>query len=211
MYPTISGNQKSGVPYREWELKKFEGRACSTLIFAKGEQKMGKLSFYTVDSEYCDYLRVEDPCVPHTHDSKANRPFVGIVLEVGEFKYYAPLSSPKPKHLSMHNQVDFLKIDGGVYGVINFNNMIPIHDNSLIKIIVNVLPTDNEDEIAYKKLLANQLTWCNANRDSIGQKAGKLYNMFIDGRIWDNLKSRCCNFTLDEQRLGQYISLKGWD
>ena len=40
-------------------------------------------------------------------DSKQTRPFIGILLTVNENAYYAPLSSPKPKHLKMKNQIDF--------------------------------------------------------------------------------------------------------
>jgi len=78
-------------------------------------------SFYMADSDYCDYLRKKDPCVPYTMEHKSVRPFVGIVFLVGAFQYYAPLASPKPKHLQMKNQIDFLKINRGVWGAINFN------------------------------------------------------------------------------------------
>ena len=60
-------------------------------------------SFYTVNSRYCDYLRKTDPCVPYTMDRKSVRPFVGIVVEIHDFCYYAPLTSPKPKELSRNN------------------------------------------------------------------------------------------------------------
>ena len=41
-------------------------------------------------------------------------------------KYFAPLSSPKEKHSRLKNTLDLLKIDGGKFGVINFNNMIRV-------------------------------------------------------------------------------------
>ena len=91
---------------------------------------MERLTFVLVDADYCDYLRKSDPCVPYTMDKKSNRPFVGILLKIHGMSYYAPLSSPKAKHLNMKNQIDLLKINGGVYGVINFNNMIPIQISS---------------------------------------------------------------------------------
>lgn len=95
--------------------------------------------FYMVDSGYCDYLRKTDPCVPYTMDQKSIRPFVGIVFSLGRFQYYAPLTSPKPKHLHMKNQIDFLKINHGEWGAINFNNMIPVHTNSLTKVNLNLI------------------------------------------------------------------------
>ena len=75
-------------------------------------------SFYMVDAAYCDYLRKSDPCVPYTMERKSIRPFVGIVFSVHNVRYYAPLISPKSKHLHMKNQIDFLKIKGGEWGAI---------------------------------------------------------------------------------------------
>ncbi|MDR1320575.1 MAG: type III toxin-antitoxin system ToxN/AbiQ family toxin, partial [Gracilibacteraceae bacterium] len=127
---------KSGVPYHEWELKKrctlpevgvkkVAGWVCESPTCFYGE-RMG-FSFYHTNTDYCDFLRKSDPCVPYTMDQKFTRPFVGIVFFVNSYNYYAPLTSPKPKHLCMKNQVDFLKINGGAWGAINFNNMIPVH------------------------------------------------------------------------------------
>jgi len=48
--------------------------------------------------------------------------------------YFAPLSSPKPKHLKIKSKLDFLKIDNGKLGAINFNNMLPFTENNIIKI-----------------------------------------------------------------------------
>lgn len=155
-------------------------------------------SFYMVDADYCDYLRKSDPCVPYTMEQKATRPFVGIVFSVNNVHYYAPLTSPKPKHLRMKNQVDFLKIKGGEWGAINFNNMIPVHPDSLIKVEMKILETDSQADRAYKNLLSNQLSWCNSHRETILKQAEKLYRLIIDGKAWDILVRRCCNFSLDE-------------
>ena len=59
------------------------------------------------------------------------RPFVGVLLEINKCKYFAPLSSPKPKHIKMKNQVDFYKIDSGKLGAINLNNMEKMEELSL--------------------------------------------------------------------------------
>ena len=155
-------------------------------------------SFYMVDAAYCDYLRESDPCVPYTMERKSIRPFVGIVFSVHNVHYYAPLTSPKPKHLHMKNQVDFLKINGGEWGAINFNNMIPVHPGSLTKVEIKIFETDSPQDIAYKNLLSNQLSWCNSHRDTILNQAEKLYRLVVDGRAWNTLASRCCNFALDE-------------
>lgn len=111
-----------------------------------------KFSFYMVDPQYCDYLKQYDPCIPYTMDQKAIRPFVGIVFSLNGFQYYAPLTSPKPKHLHMKNQADFLKINRGEWGAINFNNMIPVPSECLTKVQMKVLETDSAQDVAYKNL-----------------------------------------------------------
>lgn len=163
-------------------------------------------SFYMVDAEYCDYLRKSDPCVPYTMDRKAIRPFVGIVFSVNSFHYYAPLTSPKPKHLHMKSQIDFLKISGGEWGAINFNNMIPVYPSCLKKVEMKVLETDSKQDVAYKNLLANQLSWCNSHREIILKQAQKLYQTIVGGKAWGNLAGRCCNFALDEKLCEAYCS-----
>ena len=161
-------------------------------------------SFYRADADYCDFLRESDSCVPYTMNEKRTRPFVGIVLSLNGFNYYAPLTSPKPKHLTMKNQIDFLKINGGVWGAINLNNMIPIHTNSLHLVDMKILPTDDKASIDYKNLLSNQLSWCNTteNIEYITRKAQKLYDAITSKTARLQLVERCCNFPVDE---AQYI------
>lgn len=54
----------------------------------------------------------------------------GILFKIDTFEYFAPLSSPKLKHIKMKNTLDFLKIKNGELGAINFNNMIPVMKNN---------------------------------------------------------------------------------
>ncbi len=162
-----------------------------------------RLSFFTVNSDYCERLRKHDPRVPYTFDAKKNRPFVGIVYSIGCHSYYAPLTSPKPKHQAMKNQVDFLKIAGGAYGAINFNNMIPILPDQCEKIDITSMVIRCEADEQYKNLLENQLSWCNSNIDNILSKARKLYELVTTRRAPAQLLSRCCDFKLLEKVCNQ--------
>ena len=157
------------------------------------------LKFYKADEKYCDFLRITDKCVPYIQDDKNLRPFVGVLLTIGGLGYFAPLSSPKPKHKTMKNQVDFLKINGGEWGAINFNNMIPIHPSCLTAIDMKITMSDNKADVDYKRLLANQLSWCNSNRARIYEQAEKLYNAIVSKKARPELAKRCCNFPLNEQ------------
>ena len=161
------------------------------------------LSFYTVNSDYRDYLRQFDKCVPYTMQQKSTRPFLGVLIEVNGHTYYAPLSSPKPKHQKMKNQLDFIKINQGYWGAINLNNMIPIMPELATKVNPNEL-TRNYDNEKYRNLLNNQLSWCNSNKDYIVKKAHNLYNKITGGNANMQLQSRCCNFLLLEDKSLEY-------
>ena len=81
---------------------------------------MEKISFYTIDPNYILYLQKFDRKVPHAYDEKEKRPFIGAKIKINSVFYYIPLTSPKEKHKKMKNAIDFHKINGGIYGAINF-------------------------------------------------------------------------------------------
>jgi len=86
------------------------------------------LKLVQIESDYCDYLRKFDKRVPYNFGEKETRPFVGILFSVESKLYFAPISSPKIKHLKMKETIDFMKLDNGNLGAINFNNMIPVSE-----------------------------------------------------------------------------------
>ena len=170
--------------------------APSAFASGKGEKM---LSFYTVSVKYCDYLRKNDACVSINYDKKEKRPYIGILFEVDGKRYFAPLSSPKPKHRKMKNGIDFLKINNGLYGAINFNNMIPVPEMCIHKVDIM-----REPDSKYKNLLQNQLTWCNKNEKRIMAMAQKLYYRYVNGTLPSNVRHRCCNFSLDETMMDNW-------
>ena len=58
------------------------------------------LKLVIVKTEYCNFLRKFDKKVPYNFDKKKRRPFIGVLFEVNDYLYFAPLTSPKSKHLS---------------------------------------------------------------------------------------------------------------
>ena len=164
------------------------------------------LGFYHIDAAYCDFLRKYDNRVPQLHARVVERPFVGIVLQINEINYYAPLTSPKPKHKQMKNQIDFLKINNGDWGAINFNNMIPAPASVLSKVDLRKKEHDSIQDRNYKDLLANQLSWCVSHRDDIYRRAEKLYRTIVEKRGDDRVKNRCCDFAKLECAYTDYCS-----
>jgi len=156
-----------------------------------------------VDYKYCDYLRQFDNKVSYNAGSKEMRPFIGILFVVNGCEYFAPLSSPKAKHIHMKNNVDIVKIDNGRYGVVNFNNMIPVTASNYELFDLNAIPRDTY-ELKWQNLLKSQLLWLNKNIKDVKGKAFKLYEMYKNGRLDERIKSRCCNFILLEEKCNEY-------
>lgn len=156
-----------------------------------------------VDSKYCDYLRQFDNRVAYNAGSKEMRPFIGILFVVNGCEYFAPLSSPKVKHIHMKNNLDVVKIDKGNYGVVNFNNMIPVTPNNYELFDLNATPKDTY-ELKWQNLLKTQLLWLNKNIKNVKGKAFNLYDKYKNNKLDERIKKRCCNFILLEEKCKEY-------
>lgn len=162
---------------------------------------MNELLIYEVSTKYTDFLSKYDEKVPHEHDNTGKRKYVGVVLTIYDNKYFAPMSSPKPKHKTLPSKmIDLYKIKNGTYGVINLNNMIPVPDSCVKKVDINNLSDEK-----YKKLLKNQSREIKENATTICKKANKLYNL-ITGNVETKIRERCCDFKKLERKMKKYIT-----
>ena len=103
----------------------------------------------------------------------------------------------------MKNTVDFFKIKDGELGAVNFNNMIPVNESNYSLVDLNK-ETLTIAELKYQKLLREQLDWLNANYYQVKNKSFKLYQLYNNGKLPQNIKSRCCNFKLLEEKCVEY-------
>ena len=161
------------------------------------------MKLYYIKDEYINFLKTIDDKVPD--NKKETRPYVGIVLDICGFKYYAPLSSPKIKHINMKNTTDFHKINSGKYGAINLNNMIPVIETELILIDIN-----NISDIKYRRLLQNQYKYIKSDSKNITNKANKLHKIIFTEDPYLTpydlaVKSRCCDLQKLENEIHKYI------
>lgn len=161
------------------------------------------LIMVALDVQYCNYLRNFDHKVPYNYGEKESRPFVGVLFKVNECMYFAPLSSPKPKHLKIRSNLDFFKLDSGRLGAINFNNMIPVTKRNIIELDLDKICM-TKSEKKYIKLLKEQLFWLNRNKERLYGRSKKLYDKYIDGTLDPNIAKRCCNFQLLEEKCKEY-------
>lgn len=155
-----------------------------------------------IDAEYCDFLRKYDNKA-YNAGNKELRPFIGVLFMVGKCEYFAPLSSPKQKHKNLKNTLDLLKIEKGIYGVINFNNMIPVQENNYVEFDLNKQSND-KSEMFRLELLQNQLRWLTKNKKEVYSKSKLLYKLYKDNKLPQNVKDRCCNFPLLEEKCKEY-------
>lgn len=154
------------------------------------------MRFYNIKDDYVQFLRDYDSKV--LENKQESRPYIGIVFQINSICYYAPITSPKPKHQKMKNGKDFRKIKQGLYGAINFNNMIPVPDGALILIDI-----DNEPDKQYKRLLQNQYRAIKADWNAIQQTAENLRSLVLTsednlGTYEKTVKARCCDLALLE-------------
>lgn len=159
------------------------------------------MKLYNLDQNYCNYLHYYEPKIPSIENEKETRPFIGVVLCVKGKNFFAPLTSPKPKHLTMKNTQDFLKIDDGKLGGINFNNMIPIPTEVLHEIEIK-----NIKNTKYKKMLYMQMNWIENNSTRINNRAKNLYYLVIQKNAQQDLINRCCDFKLLEEKYQEFMN-----
>lgn len=156
-----------------------------------------------VNFKYCDYLRQYDNKVSYNAGTKDLRPFIGVLFMIDKCEYFAPLSSPKPKHSKLKNTLDLIKIENGTYGVVNFNNMIPVMDKNYVIFDLNKKTEDKRENFRLE-LLRNQLRWLTANKKDVNTKSKLLYNLYKSNKLPKNVKDRCCNFPLLEEKCREY-------
>ena len=103
----------------------------------------------------------------------------------------------------MKNTVDFFKIKNGELEAVNFNNMIPVNKENYTLVDLNK-ETLTLSELKYQRFLRQQLAWLNSNYHQVKNKSFKLYQLYNDNKLPENIKSRCCNFKLLEEKCAEY-------
>lgn len=158
---------------------------------------MKSIKIYYISERYTQYLRKFDKNV--AFNKKTTRPYVGIVYTYNNHNYFAPLSSPKPKHRTINPKaIDIYKIKEGELGVININNMIP----TPIEELTEVLPIVKDAK--YKKMLEEQLTFLNNHKMELYKKVKLFQNMYRKGYLDKRILDRCCKFELLEEMCDKY-------
>ncbi len=170
------------------------------------------MKIYEIEKEYINYLhsfdnKVEKSTAEHY---KFSRKYLGIVLTVNNFKYFAPLSSTKthkdyfPNGEIRPSVVPLIRItnsnkDGSIslLGKIQLNNMIPIFNDNLVQLY----DLNKEEDIKYKNMVLNQIEFINKNEKLITKNANILYNNKIKNLDIGYIKNTVDFILLEEKAL----------
>lgn len=157
---------------------------------------MEPLKIYRIEDKYVHYLKSRDTRV---QDNKGRRrPYVGVVLYVGSYRYFVPMESPKPNHVNIKAGHHIMKLDGGQLGLLGFNNMLPVPDCALISFDIEAEPDQK-----YAELLRRQAVFINRNRASVLDHAAKTYFQVVNKKNAFYLKI-CCDFRKLERACDRY-------
>lgn len=178
------------------------------------KENLSKLILIRIDEEYISYLRKYDSKVQINSSvlHKDNKPFVGVLFEINNLKYFVPISSNKKDKLSrMFNKyvetgkkpIDMFFIEETynderkLLSVLNLNNMIPVCDRA----IINYNISQDKDYF----LLRKEIAFCNLHKKKIISDSKRIYNAVIT-HSWQSLENRCCNFKSLEEKCIYYQS-----
>ena len=148
----------------------------------------------TISEEYMSLLQKRDAEVKDTVKNKKTRPYVGILFTIDKRNYFAPLTTRKPKHETMKDNLDINILrdrNDKCIGAIDFAKMIPVPDSQIEKI--NFAQRKETHPKSFNILL-NQLYAVNKMKPLLVEKAEKLYQRYIDKTLPKNIRKHCVNF-----------------
>ena len=158
---------------------------------------MESLKIYKVSDHYIKYLHNKDSKVQYNKNAK--RPYVGVVFSFAGYRYFVPMESPKPNHANIKNGKHIFRIKSGEYGILGFNNMIPVHKDALIKFDINT-----EADEKYRNLLQRQISFCNKKKADILNHAQMTYYE-VTSKKTEFYTRISCDFKALERACKSYI------
>ena len=148
---------------------------------------MEQFKLYSVSDEYVEWLRKD---FPNVYSNKINsrthtRKYLGVVLQIGRYNYYVPMSSPKDSDYQVAGDnkvikksiVPIVRIvvknsvgEKELKGTLRISHMIPVPESEL-----QLYDMENETDSTYKDLVQNEMIFIRKNREKIDSNAKLLY------------------------------------
>lgn len=188
--------EKSGNPLPQMGTEK-RGRRYACLVLLFGRSNMENLRIYKITEQYVRFLSGADQRVQHNKGTR--RPYVGVVLEVGSYRYFVPMESPKPNHKNLKPSIHIMPLDDGKYGQLGFNNMIPVPASALISFNI-----DDEPDKQYAALLRHQAAYINRHKADVYHRASRTYFLATSKNRESFFVKICCDFKRLESACDHY-------
>ena len=148
---------------------------------------MEEFKLYSVSDQYVEWLRKDFPNVySNKIDARTHtRKYLGVVLQIGKYSYYIPMSSPKDSDYQIagvnkvikKSIVPIVRIvvknaagEKELKGTLRISHMIPVPASELI-----LYDLENESDSTYKDLVQNEMIFIRKNREKIATNAKLLY------------------------------------
>lgn len=149
------------------------------------------IAFYDIDKDYINFLKTLDKQVPNIEYNKNNKFVCGVVLNINDVKYYAPIS-----HMTNKQQTNLQIFDKGKpISTIRFSFMVPAMDSVLKKKdFISISKSDKK----YVDLLSSEYNYCKSHINEIKKKAMSVYAIGCNKN--HRLNYTCCDF----QKLEKY-------
>lgn len=160
---------------------------------------MDDIKIYEIDADYINYLVSNEPHIFHnSKEGQLNkRKYIGVVLHINDFDYFAPLSSHKAKHDNMKETLDFIKVKD--YAVINLNNMFPVPIDKCY-----FVDFKNIEDVKYRSLLLSEYRFIKKVQNKIRKNAEAVYKHKLRYENGTTLARRCNDFALLESACVKY-------
>lgn len=153
---------------------------------------MEEFKVYSVSDKYISYLRDKYPNVysNKVENRTHTRKYVGIVITMGEYNYYIPMSSPKDTDYQVAGATKVIKKsiipiirivvknsarEKELKGTLRISHMIPVPESEL-----ELYDLENETDEAYKDLVQNEIIFIRKNQEKIRNNAEVLYKQKLE-------------------------------
>lgn len=155
------------------------------------------IAFYDIDKEYIKFLKTIDDKVPNIEYDTNSKFVCGVVFQINDIKYYAPIS-----HMTIKQRTNMLIYkDNRPISSIRFSFMIPAPDNVLTRKDFSVIALQDK---RYADLLSAEYDYCKNHVTDIQQKAAAVYKIGCNKQHKFNYT--CCDFKELEKHYLEYSS-----
>lgn len=182
--------------------------------------KVQQFGFYAINADYLKFLHDRDTEVYYNkayHTQK--KPFVGMIVGLGNHLYFIPLTSAKEKHKKWKNISDShfliyefvdstLNISSAIYksddgkqklhilSVLDIKKMIPVPPDEF-----QYIDFDELNDEKYKSLFEKEYKFCLKIKDKILIRAEKIYAAQKESRM---IRKQYCDFIKLEAALEEW-------